>query len=107
MLNEQKLNEVAEMVTVGLQDGITLSLAKSFSSTNDFSEVETVVMNAFEAAVDAVEDFDMSLDQYLLERLKDDSCDKARVQSYYESESEANDENFYWFDELDLWIWLP
>lgn len=107
MLNEQKLNQVVDMVTTALEDGITLQLGKSFADTNDFSVVEQVVIDAFGGAVDAVEDFDMTVQAYLLARLEDDSCDKALPQISFEDEKKAEDDGYWWFDELDRWIWLP
>lgn len=102
MLNYQ---EVYEKVEEALNDDITYKLAEAFTETTDGEKVKQILAEEFEQAIHDVDNFDLSVDEYLLLRLEQQ--EKSHEAGYYDSTEEAETEGFYWFDELELWIKLP
>lgn len=111
MLNNEQVVTVIGMVEAALEDGVTMQLGKSFAESNDSETVKNAVVEAYGEAINAaeceVEEYGLSVEQYLKTLLESDYIDKVRNQESFESEEEEENEGFYWFDELDSWVWLP
>lgn len=97
--------EIYSVVEKALENDLTYKLAEAFTEKTESKEVKQVLAEQLEQAVYGVDDFDLSVGQYLLVSLEQQG--KSRNAGYYDSEEEAEKDQFYWFDELDLWIKLP
>lgn len=94
------------MVETALENDLTWNLAVAFTQENDSEKVKGIVAEQYQQASEGVEDFDLTIEQYLFEVL--DDCENENMKEFdvFESKKEAENEGFYWEDEIDRWLKL-
>lgn len=92
------------MVQEALQDGITYNLATAFAETRDGQMLEQIVADQFHQAANGVDDFSMTVEEYLYARLED--SENMQSPDTFENESDAEQAGFYWEDSIDKWLKL-
>lgn len=96
---------VYKMVEGALQNDVVWNLAVAYTQENDGKRVKDIVTEQYYQAHEGVEDFNLTVEQYLFSRLDDD--DKYMKNAYwFESEEHAENEGFYWEDEICRWLKL-
>lgn len=88
-----------------MKTDLTWNLAVAFTQENDSEKVSQIVAEQYEQAFNGVDDFDMTLDEYLFARLDEEGI-YMKSANYFESEEEAEEEGFYWEDEINRWLKL-
>lgn len=88
-----------------MKTDLTWNLAVAFTQENDSEKVKQIVAEQYEQAINGVDDFDMTLDEYLFARLDEEGA-YMKPASYFENEEEAEEEGFYWEDEINRWLKL-
>lgn len=81
------------------------NLAVAFAQEFDTEKVCTIVLDQYKQAIYGIDDFNMTLDEYLFSRLDEEGI-YMKPASYFESEAEAEEEGFYWEDEIGRWLKL-
>lgn len=94
-----------EAVEKALENGLTWNLAVAFTQKDDREIVRSIVTEQYQQASEGVDDFDMTVEQYLIARLDEEEI-HMKPADYFESEAEAEKEGFYWEDEIDRWLKL-
>lgn len=93
-----------EMVKEALNDSGTYDLAVAFTQKNDGAVVQQIVADQFHQAADGVDDFNMTVEQYLYARLEE--SDNMLFAGAFENEAEAENEGYYWDDSIGMWLKL-
>ena len=97
--------EIEVMVSKALDDDVMFWVGVAFAESRDSEDVRNIVFDAYyEAASEP--DFDMSVKDYLFEMLDnvEPGCENMKVADAYENEAEAEQDGFYWFEEIDRWL---
>lgn len=93
------------LVDEALENDLTWNLAVAFAQENDSEKVSQIVAEQYQQASDGIDDFDMTLDEYLFARLDEEEVNM-KPANYFESEEDAEKEGFYWVDEINRWLKL-
>ena len=101
-LNYQNAYEVVEEA---LLDDLTWYLAVAFTQKEESEIVKSIVAEQYQQASEGVDDFDMTVAEYLFARLDDEEINM-KPANYFSSEEEAKKEGFYWEDEIERWLKL-
>lgn len=81
------------------------NLAVAFTQENDVEKVCTIVLDQYKQAINGIDDFNMTLNEYLFACLDEEGI-YMKPANYFESEEEAEQEGFYWEDEIERWLKL-
>lgn len=81
------------------------NLAVAFAQEIDTEKVCTIVIDQYNQARKGIDDFNMTLDEYLYARLDEEGI-YMKPANYFESEEEAEQAGFYWEDEIERWLKL-
>lgn len=98
------LKEITSKVMTALTDDITYAIAKSYTRKSDVVELTTDIIEGYSYASEELTFGHLSVEEYLMNQLK--AANLTRKWNFYDSESVANNDGYYWFDECDLWIKL-
>lgn len=96
---------VLRLIDEVLENQLTWNLAVAFTQKNDSEKVRAIVAEQYQQASEGVEDFDMTVTEYLFARLDEEEINMKNA-GYFESETEAEKEGFYWEDEIERWLKL-
>lgn len=94
-----------KMVEEALEHGATWNMAVAFTQETDGDLVKQIVAEQYQQASEGIDDFDMTVTDYLFARLDEEEINMKNA-GYFESEAEAEKEGFYWEDEIDRWLKL-
>lgn len=98
--------ETALKLTIeALIDDLTWNLAVAFTQNDDIEIVKSVVAELYQQASEGVEDFDMTVGQYLFAMLDEEEVNMKKA-DYFSSDEEAEKQGFYWEDEINRWLKL-
>lgn len=101
-LNYQNAYEVVEEA---LLDDLTWYLAVAFTQKEESEIVKSIVAEQYQQASEGVDDFDMTVEQYLFAMLDEEEV-YMKKDDYFDSEEEAEKQGFYWFDGIHRWLKL-
>lgn len=95
---------VLEMVKDALNDRGTYNLAVAFTQKNEGSLIEQIVADQYQQAANGIENFNMTVEQYLYERLEE--SENMLFAGAFENEEEAERKGYYWDDSIEKWLKL-
>ena len=98
-------DEIETMVSKALDDETTFWLAATFAESRDSEVVKDRLTDCYYEA-SREPGFDMSVANYIFEMLDNvpPGYEKMKSADAYEGEREAEEDGFYWFDEIDRWV---
>ena len=103
---ERDYQTVYFMVENALENDLIWNLAVAFVQDNDSENVKAIVTDQLHQAINGVDDFDLTVDQYLFGLLDDSENENMKESDAFESEKEAENQGFYWEDEIERWLKL-
>ena len=89
---------------ISFESEADLYMVKSFAEVRETEKAIEIVADQYQQASEGVSDFNMTVFEYVFAILEQE--DKIKNASYFENEAEAEQDGFYWIDELEKWLKL-
>ena len=105
-LTDKDYEQIFELVNEALNDVNTFDLAQALAETNEGQTVTQIVAEQLYQSVSVSNevDYNINVHEYLLLSLED--SDKLLQPEAFENEIEAEEQGYFWNDEMSKWIKL-
>ncbi|WP_341323447.1 hypothetical protein NSQ62_08210 [Solibacillus sp. FSL H8-0523] len=90
--------------TVSFESAADVNLVKSFAEVTETEKALEIVAVQYQQASERVSDFNLTVFEYVLAILEQE--DKIKEADYYENEIDAENDGFWWIDEISKWVKL-